>query len=138
MLSKLRHLVFVPLALLLIGAATSGCQPTGHPRCDAIAFGARTVIEDRGYRVDCDPGFSSWTGTRYTSAWTEPGSHTVWVWPDSIRVLVNGGSTDALLLKTLWHEAGHTTGLSSECDADQYAYKHMKPAEREGVGFIIC
>jgi hypothetical protein len=132
---------FWPLVLApLLIAATCACQPTGVPRCDKLveAFTARAVIEDHGYRLDCDPGFSSWNGTRYVSAWTDRERMTVWIWPDRITVFANAGSKDAQLVHNLWHEAAHTTGISRECVADEWAYKHMKPREREGIGFLEC
>lgn len=142
----MRRLVILPLAMVFMAAAatTCACEPTGSTRCDnlAAAFPARAIIESNHYRVDCSPGFSSWNGERYVSGWNDPSTHTVWIWPDRIRVFVNSGSNDAMLLKTFWHEAGHTTGIGDGCaneiKADQYAYKHMKPAEREGIGFLAA
>lgn len=135
---RLWPLVLAPLFI----AATCACQPTGSPRCDQLvgAFPARAVIEDNGWRVDCDPGFSSWSPEegRYVSAWNDTARKTVWIWPERITVFKNSGSPDAQLLHTFWHEAGHTTGITSECLADRYAAKHMTPKEREGIGFLAC
>lgn len=134
--------VALVLIVLICTAVTCACQPTGSARCDQLVggFAPRAVIEQHGYRVDCDPGFSSWSESegRYVSGWDDTSTHTIWIWPDRIRVFANAGSPDAHLLHTFWHEAGHTTGLTSECAADRYAYKHMKPAEREGIGFVMC
>lgn len=136
MLSKLRHIVLLPVAAVLIAAATCACQPTGSARCDQLERGwpARADIEAHGWTVDCTPGFSSWNGQRYVSGWADVEHRTVWIWPERISAIHD----DAFLIKTLAHESAHVRGIASECAADDFAWHYMKPREREGVGFLQC
>lgn len=107
------------LAVAALGATLLACQPTGNARCDA-QWDILTEIEERGYTVDCDPGFDNVAGSgpragRTISGWADHGSKTVWIWPAEF-------DSDRKLRKTLWHELGHVTGIHNEPEAEQYSY----------------
>jgi hypothetical protein len=118
------------LAAVVLVAALAGCEAiTGHPRCDERVAGPVLDIAAHGATVNCRPNFSSTdsSGVRH-HAWWDPARRTVWVWPDQM--------SDRLLLKIMWHEAGHVAGARTEWAADAYAYCRMTPAQRLGIGFL--
>ena len=112
------------LGVLLVAATLTGCQPTGHPRCDALKAQVATA-DAQGYRVRCDASFSGQSNAGHSVlGWTEHSSHTVWMWPD--KMLDN-----RVLRKVAWHEVGHVvwerqghagSQLQEERWADGYAY----------------
>jgi len=126
-----RDVVARLLAAVVLVAALGACEEhTGHPRCDErIAGPFLDIVNEGGWKVDCTPNFSSTdsSGVRH-HAWVDPDRLTVWVWPDQM--------SDRLLLKILWHEAGHVAGHRSEWAADRYAYCHMDAGQRAGIGFL--
>lgn len=122
----LRVLVVSVSAVLTLAA----CEPSGDIRCDKHA-GILWEIDQRGWTVDCTPGFPN-RGTRDGGetwfpiwGWADEGSKTVWLWPDAIP-------TAAALRKTLWHELAHVYGIADEIDADRYSWCR-EPID--GVGY---
>lgn len=126
----MRQTLMRAAVLAILGAwALAACQPTGDPRCDS-ELPAIAHITANGYRLDCAPDFEGRRNDgRLALAWTSTSDRTVYVWPDRFQ-------SQRTLVKTLYHEAGHTAGWSNEWHADHWAWCHMKPHQRDGVGFL--
>jgi hypothetical protein len=118
-----RRSAVVVLALLVVGALAA-CQPTGHPRCDALTKQVMRA-ESFGYRIRCDASFPGTSNEgRSVLGWTDHDAKTLWIWPSKI-------TDDRVLRKIAWHEIGHVawdrqgrtgTQEAEERWADGYAY----------------
>jgi len=121
--TRLRRAAYVALPLLVAGALTA-CEPTGHPRCDALVRQVVTA-DSFGYRIRCDATFPGTSNEgRSVLGWADHDSKTIWIWPNKI-------TDDRVLRKIAWHEIGHVvwdrkgrTGTHDEEErwADGYAY----------------
>jgi hypothetical protein len=94
------HRAGLAALVLLASAAAAACQPTGHPRCDALVA-QRVLADDLGYQIRCDPDFPGTSPTgRAIVGWAEHDERILWLWPDRM--------TDTRVLRKIaWHELGH-------------------------------
>lgn len=120
--------ILVILVIVCLGFAA--CQPTGDNRCEQPDIRPWAYIEAAGWTLDCDPPFPGVAGDgRTVSGWADFRSNTVYVWPDN-------ASTERLLTKTLFHEAGHAVGFRDEWLADVWAWCRMTTEQKDGLGFL--
>ena len=121
---------------LAVAGTLAACEPTGHPRCDAL-WGPVSRAESLGYRVRCDASFPGTSSTGQSIlGWTDHAKRTIWLWPAKMR-------DDRVLRKVAWHEVGHAawerqgrsgTQSAEEQWADGYAYCAERIA---GVSYAI-
>lgn len=128
--SRRRQQSLVALVALVPAILLAACEPTGSPRCDSVAWGAQAHIFLNGWTLDCDPPFDGYSEgqNRTVAGWADAKTRTVYVWPEHNR-------TDAILRKTITHEAGHTYGYG-EWLSDVFAWCHLAPHERDGLAFL--
>lgn len=118
------------LALLALGLAASSCAHTGSTRCDRVLVGQATILESKGWRLDCTPGFSNYSAGegRYVAAWTDRSHRTVWIWPGYGNM-----TDDRVLQKVAQHELGHVLFGDSEQTAEWFSYCTLF---QPGVGYV--
>ena len=125
----MRRFLLLASILALLGTFSACDEYTGHPRCDIDMAPPLWDIWEEHVNVDCSPNFSAYDQYGiYHHAWWDPARKMVWVWPDKM--------SDRLMFKILWHESGHVHGHVSEWAADAYAWCHMTPEQRLGIGFL--
>lgn len=114
----------VAAVVLTFAAAISACQPTGHPRCDALKA-QRAVAETLDFQIRCDADFPGVSGEgRSVLGWTDYKTRSIWLWTNKM-------GDDRVLRKVAWHELGHVvwdrkglagTQAAEERWADGYSY----------------
>jgi hypothetical protein len=133
--SSTRRIAVILISLVALGGLAA-CEPTGHPRCDALHKQVARA-ESFGYHVRCDPSFPAVSGTgRSIVGWTDHANKTIWMWPDRMP-------DSRALRKVAWHEVGHIVWdrqnrAGTQADEERWVDGYSYCAEPiQGVGYAI-